>query len=257
MLQSNCEEPTDQDAYIAFYPSSPNIFSRTWPYISTTWAYAVALNDGVVSANASNARLLTQFIPTNASLPLHTPSIAEALAVMSGCTLLQSIANATFVSPGPSFTLGSYQQFNASVITQQYTSAYTQSWQVCFYPMLAIVFLINLFCIVYTPVRPSLMTDYTEPQNLFALAINSPPSDGMVGSCGAGHEGDQFGVPWFVCEDKSAPHYFIHDAQRRNGSGNGTALEVMSPRDTAQKASVLSTASTPYQRLTSKPKRIL
>jgi hypothetical protein len=79
-------------------------------------------------------------------------------------------------------------------------SSYTQSWQACFYPVLVLVFLINLLCLVYAVVRPGLMTDYTEPQNLFALALNSPSSNALAGSCGAGPRGDQYKAPLFISQ---------------------------------------------------------
>jgi hypothetical protein len=266
ILQSNCEDPSDQFGYSTLYPGSPNIPSSAWPIISTTWAFALALNDGSVSANASNARLLTQFIPTSASLPLRTPSIAEALAVLSGYTLLQGISNASFVPPNSSFPFGSYQKFNASVMTQQYTSAYTLPWQACFYPVLILIFVINLFCLVYAIIRPGLATDYTEPQNLLAIAINSPPSDGLSGSCGAGPQGDQFKVSLFISESDGAPHYFIHESaadrcKGRNADCLSTSFEMAPPLRcaSADAGSMYSnrTSTMSYQRLSSKPKSFL
>jgi hypothetical protein len=215
--------------------------------------------------------LLTQFIPINASLPLRTPSIAEALVVLSGFALLQGISNATLVPLDSSFLLGSYQQFNASVMTQQYTSTYTKSWQVCFYPVLALVFLINDFCLLYALIWPGFTTDYTEPQNLLAIAINSPPpSGGLGGSCGAGPQGDQFQVSLFISESESAPNYFIHDGasercKERNGDEVSASFKMTpatvplsQPAGAASRRSSSNSAGVMfYQRLSSKPKSFL
>jgi len=64
----------------------------------------IALNNGIVDGNGSNSRVLNQLVPKKAvlgeagpSLDPSLPSIAEALAVMAGCTLLQSTKDAPFV----------------------------------------------------------------------------------------------------------------------------------------------------------------
>lgn len=46
-----------------------------------------------------------------------------------------------------------------------------------------------------------MLTDFSEPPNLFSLAVNSPPSVQLAGSCGGGPEGEQYRVRWFVNED--------------------------------------------------------
>lgn len=55
------------------------------------------MNDGTVDGNGSNARVLTQLVPKEPKLNPLLPSIAEALAVMAGSTLLQSTKDAPFV----------------------------------------------------------------------------------------------------------------------------------------------------------------
>lgn len=57
----------------------------------------LALNDGTVDGNGSNARVLTQLVPKTPALDPSLPSIAEAIAVMAGSTLLQSTKDAPFV----------------------------------------------------------------------------------------------------------------------------------------------------------------
>jgi hypothetical protein len=65
----------------------------------------ISLNSGLVDGNSSNSRVLNQLVPktsvlageTPASLDPSLPSIAEALAVMAGYTLLMSTRDAPFV----------------------------------------------------------------------------------------------------------------------------------------------------------------
>lgn len=57
----------------------------------------LALNDGTVDGNGSNARVLTQLVPKTPALDPALPSIAEAIAVMAGSTLLQATKDAPFV----------------------------------------------------------------------------------------------------------------------------------------------------------------
>lgn len=63
------------------------------------------------------------------------------------------------------------------------------------------------------------MTDFTEPQNLFALAVNSPPSVQLKGSCGGGPEKRDLVVPWRVAYAPSAHHYFFEEANDRPWKG--------------------------------------
>jgi hypothetical protein len=57
----------------------------------------LALNDGTVDGNGSNSRVLTQLVPKTPALDPALPSIAEAIAVMAGSTLLQATKDAPFV----------------------------------------------------------------------------------------------------------------------------------------------------------------
>jgi hypothetical protein len=154
------------------------------------------------------------------------------VAVLVGSTLLISTTQAAFVHywqyDSPVLTPGDYQIFNASVSTQQYTSGYAQTWQAAFYPILVVVAVINLFCFVYYFLHSGLLTDYTEPQNLFALAINSPPSESLAGSCGAGPERSQMQTNWFVKHDNETNHYYIQEGEawKRKMRGKSSGYEL-------------------------------
>lgn len=71
------------------------------------------------------------------------------------------------------------------------------------------VFLLNVFVLIYLIVHRGLVTDFSEPPNLFSLSINSPPNKLMRGSCGAGPEGSQYNIKWGVEMEQN--HLYITD----------------------------------------------
>jgi hypothetical protein len=226
-LESHCEDDSDKLAYIKSTPTAPlpgqqNFkFSTDYRNVGSQWQLALSLNTGISNANASSSRLLSQLVPTfdlsweKVQLRPLQPSIAEYLAVMAGNTLLLSSTDSTFYhfwdAPSTILDPGVYEPFNATLASQQYTSGYTAKWQGMFYIVLLLVFVTNVFCLVYFFLRSGLVTDYTEPQNLFALAINSPPSRRLSGSCGAGPRGEELNVDWHVQNDENSNHFFIKE----------------------------------------------
>lgn len=78
--------------------------------------------------------------------------------------------------------------------------------------ILLLVFLMNIFVLVYFILHRGLVTDFSEPPNLFALAVNSPPSHVLAGSCGGGPEGRQYMVNWFVNHEGS--HLFMEPGEK-------------------------------------------
>jgi hypothetical protein len=90
------------------------------------------------------------------------------------------------------------QYFNASVKAQQYASGGVDSTSKGWIVILLLVFLMNIFVLVYFAFHRGLVTDFSEPPNLFALAVNSPPTHLLAGSCGGGPAGKQYSVNWFV-----------------------------------------------------------
>jgi len=195
-LASHCEDPGDPLAYSKFVPDAPRgHYIKDWADVAAQWGIALSLNTGISEGDSSNARLLTQFIPTGPNLTPTLPSIAEGLAVLAGSTLLFSGIDAPFVSywddSFPFLDPQGYQTFNATVRSQDNSSGGIQRWQDLFYVILALVFFVNMYCLVYflTHMRP--VTDFMEPQNLFALSLNSPRSRTLEGTCGGGPEGKQ------------------------------------------------------------------
>ena len=180
------------------------------------------MNDG----EASNARLLTQLIPSSPAseklpaLDPSLPSLSEALAVLAGNTLLLSAIDSPFIhfwnysQSVNTLKEPQYQAFNATLKTQSYASGGTEPWQGIFYLILIGVFFINVCCLLYFAVTGSLVTDFIEPQNLFSLSINSPPSAKLEGACGAGPEGAHYLVPWHIARDEERDHLFIKGGER-------------------------------------------
>ncbi|OCT46448.1 hypothetical protein CLCR_01079 [Cladophialophora carrionii] len=205
-----------------------------WKDMGSEWLRSVSLNSGVYNANASNARILTQFIPpySNATgadaytyLPINLPTMGEALAVLASSTAVLASSTAPFVHfwnySEQMLEEPQYEEFRAMLSYKDYASGGTQEWQGLFYVVLVAVFLLSLFSLVYllwTFCLLGRVTDYTEPQNLFALAINSPPSSTMSGTCGAGPSGGLLAKKWEVDMQKSAsspadrnmhPHFYV------------------------------------------------
>ncbi|KAI0536114.1 hypothetical protein GGR58DRAFT_503583 [Xylaria digitata] len=281
-MKAHCEDPNDINAYERVAPEDMNFTpppTGDWKNTVDYWQLSINLNGGITENNASNARVLTQFILDKPELNPRLPSIAEALAVLATSTLVVGSLQTTFYPiwlydnpenplptiPGRTKTLQNpvYETFRAQVQTQQYASAHTASWQRIFYLVLGLVFVLNVLCLLYLafgttytsfaaarsflskhhrslplPIpfprkthrevresdsepedtRPQkskaakgLVTDYTEPQNLFALAVNSPPSRALAGSCGHGPDSAAMGVPWRVGYAAGANHYFFFE----------------------------------------------
>lgn len=207
------------------------------------------MNTGITNANASIARLLTQFVvlPTSGDVHLdaNLPSLAEHLAVMVGSTLLTSTTLSTFKhywdDANPSLPEPISMSFNASVASQEYTSGAMAKWQNMFYVILILAPLLALFCLVYFIKEHGLVTDYTEPQNLFSLALNSPPSNALAGSCGTGPEKEQLIANWHVDREDDSGHFYF-----RNVSGAGPAPSDFELRS---RGTAVSRSNTVYSRL--------
>jgi hypothetical protein len=227
-IESRCEDPNDEMSYdkSVHLPDPPISPNRDWRDVASEWMLSLSLNTGISNANASTSRLLSQLVvpmPGWGSVSLNNlkPSLAEFLAVMAGSTLLLSSKDATFYHywdyTANILNPGTLEPFNATVATEQYTSGPLQRWQGVFYVVLFLVFVTNVFCLVYFFLRSGLVTDYTEPQNMFALAVNSPESTRLSGSCGSGPEGGQLRVDWHVMEDEGSGHFYFKEGESQSG----------------------------------------
>ena len=237
-MQTDC----DKDNPMAFHSSErAGIRVKDWVTVGSQWALSLSLNDGITDGMSANARLLSQMIPQGITPNDTSPTLAEALAVLAGCTLLKSGLNASPVStnpfPFPSTDVQSgilltptLESFDARVQVRDYASGPQERWQTVFYLVLVSVFLLSAGCVVYFVValvrRGGLVNDFIEPQNLFSLALNSPGSAQLAGSCGGGPEGAQMLARWYVRMDRYE-HVFVADAEtaRAQMMGPGQGLE--------------------------------
>lgn len=253
-LTTNCEDPTDPFSYHKSDPTAPNGgLSKDWVNIAVSWIMAVNLNDGINDGKSSNARLLTQLMPTGFSLDRTTPSMSEALAVMAGCTLILSGLGSPFVhfwnytGANNIVTEPQTQYFNATLKTQDYSSGGTQDWQGLFYVVLGSVFVLNIGCLVWFFIRSSFITDFTEPENLFCISLNSPPSQRLEGACAGRPEKEQIATKWTIRMDQEREHYYVEEGDNQPR-----------PRKKAKNKNFeLKPAATMYNKLASKTNSIL
>ena len=220
LMFTTCEDGNDDLRYNTTWPTATEgVRSKDWVNVATQLYLAMSLNTGITDGQSANARILTQLIPETNTLNSSKPSIAEALAVLSGCSLLISSLNTPFV-PFWNYTTPTpqepqYQSFPATFAYSDYASGPNKSWHNIFYIVLVVVFATNILCFVYLIYYGGLVTDFAEPQNLFALSINSPQSQHTLGACGGGPEREHFKVQWWIKAEND--HVFIDndDAESR------------------------------------------
>lgn len=232
-LQSYCEDPNDPLQFWRGNESRVATTSLDWHDVATEAFNSLSLNNGVTDGASSNARLLTQLMLRDLDLDPALPSPAEAISVLVGCTLLMGAQDSPFVEfwnyTTPELEVGTYQIFNASIRAQQYASGGTQNYQKAFYVILFAVFALNVFVVGYFLANKGLVTDFSEPPNLFSLAVNSPPNRLLAGSCGAGPAGSQFKVNWGI--ETEGKHLFMTD---RKGGGAATGYQTVPPDSAAR-----------------------
>jgi hypothetical protein len=224
-LRAHCEDENDPDSYRRSHPADTawGAPDADWANLATQWHLSMDLNGGAYNNKASNARILTQLVLGGPTMPTLMPTMAEALAVLASSTLTIASLGTPYRHwwsyPAVELTPGMHEAFNASIRTQEYTSSHTFAWQNVFYVVLFIVFAINVFCLVYLLLGSGMVTDYTDPQNLFALAVNSPPSAQLGGCCGGVSGSRAWMVPWRVGYSRSANHYFFEPASEDGSAG--------------------------------------
>jgi hypothetical protein len=90
------------------------------------------------------------------------------------------------------------QWFSAKIQSQEYASGGVDNASKGWLAILISTLLLNVFMLGYFIVQPGLVTDFSQPPQLFALAMNSPPTRALAGSCGGGPEGKQYKVSWSI-----------------------------------------------------------
>ncbi|RYP63154.1 hypothetical protein DL770_009446 [Monosporascus sp. CRB-9-2] len=194
-MRANCEDPGDENAYQRSVEGVPPWMSPDWRNLVDQWQLSMNVNGGVTNNNASNARILTQLVLRRPALDPLLPSVAEALAVYASSALVAGSIQSTFRHywgyAAMELDRGVHEAFNASVRQQDTREG-------------------------------GLVTDYTEPQNLFALAVNSPPSTALGGCCAGGVSSAALVAPFRVGYAEGANHYFFEEAGPGAGGRDGS-----------------------------------
>jgi hypothetical protein len=99
------------------------------------------------------------------------------------------------------------QWFKAKIQSQEYASGGADNASKGWLVILISTFLLNSLVLVYFVVQPGLVTDFSQPPQLFALAVNSEPTRALAGSCGGGPEGKEYKVGWLIHHDEG--HVYI------------------------------------------------
>ncbi|KAI9666959.1 MAG: hypothetical protein M1831_001464 [Alyxoria varia] len=210
LLESHCEDPKDDYRFSKHRQTQDSLYIQEtiddWVENAFSWITSVNLGGGTEGLRNSNERLLSQLIPKTDHLDPKLPSIAEALAEMAGTSLLNSAQDAPLVN----FTargIGNYslyQTYNAQVNSQQYVSGPTGKLKVqhLLYIPLFLVCAGNFFIFFWLLVHSGMVTDLTDPLNLFTVTVISPPSHMFTRRSGDGPEGKQYKTPWFVNLDR-------------------------------------------------------
>lgn len=224
-MSANCEDEHDPVSYRKSVPDAVESDESDWKWLAEAWQLAIYMNSGLTTLNASRDRILTALPLEDHHLPNKLPSLAEVLAALVSPTLISGSIKAPLVNYWPpeavNATLpgmpGWEHEFNASITKQEYTSGSAMKWQNTFMTILILGFLLNLLCLVhlFIQLRGRPLTDFTDPANLFALAINSPPSYSLQGTCGGGPKDEQLDVPWRISYSDQSNHYFFEEATER------------------------------------------
>ncbi|KAK3956121.1 hypothetical protein QBC32DRAFT_331997 [Pseudoneurospora amorphoporcata] len=224
-MSANCEDESDPVSYRKSVPDAVESDEADWKWLADAWQLAIYMNSGLTTLNASRDRILTALPLEDHFLPLKTPSLAEVLAALVSPTLISGSIKTPLVNYWPPEAInaslpgmpGWKHEFNASITKQEYTSGSAQEWQRAFLLILIMGFLLNLFCLVhlFIQLRGRPLTDFTDPANLFALAMNSPPSYQLSGTCGGGPKGTQLDVPWRIGYSEQSNHYFFEEATEK------------------------------------------
>ncbi|KAL1796220.1 hypothetical protein ACET3X_004760 [Alternaria dauci] len=135
--------------------------------------------------------------------------------------LLTSLQDAPFVDDwnytSPSPDTWKTQLFKAKIQSREYASGGVDDASKGWLVTLISTLLVNILMLVYFVLQPGLVTDFSQSPQLFALAVNSPPTPAFAGSCGGGPEGKEYKLAWSISHEGG--HVFIEpESQRKPAS---------------------------------------
>ncbi|KAF1923228.1 uncharacterized protein M421DRAFT_96269 [Didymella exigua CBS 183.55] len=223
----------DRASDMAYFKNAENATDNTttrvlynWKDMATLWANSISLDGGLTYSNATFQRTLMNLAlkpedsnPANFQVQLNPPplpSLAETLAVMASDSIPMSLRDGPFVThwnyTHPNLDEPQTQWFRAKIKSQEYASGGVDNASKGWLLILIATFLLNFFLLSYFILQPGFVTDFTQPAQLFALAVNSPPAQALAGSCGGGPEGKDYKFGWFI--NHEAGHVYIEPASR-------------------------------------------
>ncbi|KAF2221334.1 hypothetical protein BDZ85DRAFT_15749 [Elsinoe ampelina] len=214
--------------YFVSSPDAPHgATTRSWNWTDLTvdWGLNLFSKDH----NAISRRLMMSLL-TEPQFSSCSPSLPETLAVLAGPTVILSSRGSpvgTFpwnYSDVDLFERPQPQYFNISIEAREYVSGGITSADKAFLIVLLLTFLGSAFVLGYFIFQKAFVTDITDPPNLFSLALNSPYSGVLAGSCGSGPHGRHFKTNWALKETNG--HFYM--ASTHNDLGHKRATDPAS-----------------------------
>ena len=194
-----------------------------WANFSFNWAQAAGLDSGEIAPTSAGPGILADLALQESTHESTQPLLVEALAVLAGNTLLDSMVDAPFNGSWPykqpSLPAPVLQPFRARVIRSAYLSGGGSPWQNVFMLVLATTFILSLFCLgflLYISANCSrlsgkagmagsgLREDCTDLDELFQIVLNAPqPGEGSP-ACDAKAKGGLANTKWHFRESAGA-----------------------------------------------------
>ena len=220
-LSTNCAQ--HDMSYNQLLPQFPqdakpqNATLSNWVHFAYRWAEAVALDSGNSTTNAAAPAMLAEFAPLGPIFNPTRPLLVEALAVLAGNTLLDSMVGAPFDGAWPyqnaSIPTPVLQSFEARVTRSIYVSGGNTPWKNVFMLVLATTFILSSVCFGYLlfiscishclsrfgrrdSTRNGLRQDCTDLNELFQIALNSPQPGQGSPVCNAREKGELQKLKW-------------------------------------------------------------
>ncbi|KAH8637870.1 hypothetical protein IG631_05640 [Alternaria alternata] len=151
-----------------------------------------------VSVNGTKAEALCEGRASDMAYLEHEPAEPDS----TSDTLLTSLQGAPFVAywkySHPMLDEPQTQFFQSKIKSREYASGGVNGASKRWLLVLISIFLLNIVVLVYFIQQPGLVTDFSQPPQLFALALNSPPARAFAGSCGGGPEGKEYKICWSI-----------------------------------------------------------